>query len=225
MDKLSSVVLQPGKDKPIWALEKSGKYTTKSMYRFFTFRGELDKRMSKLWKSKLPLKLKIFMWLTLQGRIQTGVALKRKKWKGDANRTICNLPETVDHVLFRCVMARFVWMSFKEALGWERVPDGMMDLLEYWIPMGCADYDLKFFIFVVVTWAIWVTRNKIRMQRWFPHSPIVILYKINSFVQRWAALLQETEQGKLRSLRMNMKSWMKKLEEGRVPFTEEPWQL
>jgi len=108
-------------------------------------------------------------------------------------------------------MARFVWMSFKEALGWERVPDGMMDLLEYWIPMGCADYDLKFFIFVVVTWAIWVTRNKIRMQRWFPHSPIVILYKINSFVQR--------------SLRMNMKSWMKKLEEGRVPFTEEPWQL
>ena len=97
--------------------------------------------------------------------------------------------------------------------------------LGYWIPMGCADYDLKFFIFVVVTWAIWVTRNKIRMQRWFPHSPIVILYKINSFVQRWAALLQETEQGKLRSLRMNMKSWMKKLEEGRVPFTEEPWQL
>lgn len=55
------------------------------MYRFFAFRCVLNKRLIKLWKSKLPMKLKVFMWLALQGRIQTGVALKAKKWKGDVS--------------------------------------------------------------------------------------------------------------------------------------------
>jgi len=105
---LENVNLQPGKDKPIWVLENSGKYSTKSMYRFLTSRGGLDKRLTKLWKSKLSMKLKVFMWLALRGRIQTGVALKRKKWKGEANCIILNTPETVDHVLFQCVMAKFV---------------------------------------------------------------------------------------------------------------------
>ena len=58
------------------------------------------------------------MWLAIQGRIQTGVALKQKNWKGDVNCNLCASPETVNHVLFQCVMARFVWASFKEALGW-----------------------------------------------------------------------------------------------------------
>ena len=64
------------------------------------------------------------MWLAIQGRIQTGVALKQKQknWKGDVNCDLCASPETVDHVLFQCVMARVVWASFKEALGWDRVP-------------------------------------------------------------------------------------------------------
>ena len=120
------------------------------MYRFLTSSGGLNKRLTNLCKSKLPMKLRVFMWLALRGRIQTGVALKRKNWKGDANCIICNTPETVDHVLFQCVMAKFVWTSFKEALGWERVPRNMADLLTHWIPLGCADYDVNFFLFVIV---------------------------------------------------------------------------
>ena len=118
MDKLRGVRLQGSKDYPIWILEKSGCYSTRSMYRFLSHRGVINKRMERLWKSKLPLKLKIFMWLAIQGRIQTGVALKQKNWKGDVNCNLCASPETVNHVLFQCVMARFVWASFKEALGW-----------------------------------------------------------------------------------------------------------
>jgi len=121
--KLSNVSLQPGKDKPVWAFEKSGCYSTKSMYRFFMFRGVRSKQLDKLWKSKLPMKLKIFMWLALHKRLQTGVALKKKKWKGDANCILCNSPETVNHILFQCVMAKFIWACFKEMLSWDRVPE------------------------------------------------------------------------------------------------------
>ena len=81
-EKLQRVTLQRGKDIPIWELENFGQYTTRSMYRFLTYRWVINKRMEKLWHTKLPLKLKIFMWLAIQGRLQTGVALKQKKVEG-----------------------------------------------------------------------------------------------------------------------------------------------
>jgi len=92
------------------------------------------------------------MWLAIQGRIQTGAALKQKKWKGDENHSLCNSLESVYHVLFQCVMARFVWASFKEALGWDRAPNSLTDLFDHWIILGCKDYELRLFHFVIVAW-------------------------------------------------------------------------
>ena len=67
----------------IWKLEKKGHYSTKSMYRFITFGGVIDRQTKKVWKNKMPLKLRVFVWQALHNRLQTGVASKKKKWKGD----------------------------------------------------------------------------------------------------------------------------------------------
>jgi hypothetical protein len=68
------------KDRFVWILHKSKNYSTRKwerlMYRRLTFRGITNKRMIKLWKSKLPNKLKVFVWLAAQDRLQTGVNLK-----------------------------------------------------------------------------------------------------------------------------------------------------
>jgi hypothetical protein len=73
MEKLNGVQLNGDIDKMIWKLEKSRCYSTKSMYRCLSYLGVSNKRMKKLWKSKLPMKLKTFMWLVCQDRIQSGV--------------------------------------------------------------------------------------------------------------------------------------------------------
>lgn len=54
-----------------WALEKSGQYTTRSMYRMLAHRGVVNQRMRSIWGCRMPLKLKIFLWLTMQNRLQT----------------------------------------------------------------------------------------------------------------------------------------------------------
>ena len=51
-EKLQRVTLQRGKDIPIWELENFGQYTTRSMYRFLTYRWVINKRMEKLWHTK-----------------------------------------------------------------------------------------------------------------------------------------------------------------------------
>ncbi|KAG2553601.1 hypothetical protein PVAP13_9KG460127 [Panicum virgatum] len=76
---LQGVTLNEGQDQLGWSLERSNCYSTRSMYCFLTFRGVVNKRFQQLWRSKLPLKLKVFMWMALQGRLPSGMALKEKK--------------------------------------------------------------------------------------------------------------------------------------------------
>lgn len=92
-------------------LDKNGVYTTRSMYRTMSFRGVTNKRMHKLWKIRLPTKLKDFMWQALQDKSQSRVELKKRCWKGDRNCSLCVKPEDTDHILFACGIARFVWLS------------------------------------------------------------------------------------------------------------------
>jgi hypothetical protein len=38
--------------------------------------------MQRVWKSKLPMKLKVFMWQVFHDKLQTGGELKKKKLEG-----------------------------------------------------------------------------------------------------------------------------------------------
>ena len=163
------------------------------------------------------------MWLAMHERLQTGVALKKKKWKGQADCILCNCLETVNHILFQCVVELFVWACFKEILGWNRVPRSLSHMLDHWIPLGCPEYDLKFFAFVIVAWALWVTRNKIRLQQLFPRSPTSVLFKSASFMQRWSVLLREADKGKLRTQAGVLRVWAATFEDSRTQEEGDVW--
>jgi hypothetical protein len=57
-------------------------------------------------------------------------------------------------------IAKFIWICFKEALGWDKSPGSLQGLNEGWVPLGCFDYELKIFLLGVVLWTLWNTRNK-----------------------------------------------------------------
>jgi hypothetical protein len=55
----------------------------------------------------MPLKVKNFVWLVYQGRIQTADNLIRKHWKGDRKCKFCE-EESVNHLLFLCPIASYL---------------------------------------------------------------------------------------------------------------------
>ena len=116
--------------------------------------GVINKRMQNLWACRLPMKLKVFLCLANNRRLQTGTTLKHKSWKGDANCHICNTAKTVNHIFFHCVIARFVWTCFKEILGWERIPVSLDNIFDHWIQQGCTNRHLKLFTFTIVVWVL-----------------------------------------------------------------------
>jgi hypothetical protein len=119
---LNEVQLSNGTDVVRWALEKSGKYTTSSLYKAMTFGGVTDTGAMLIWKSPIPLKVKIFFWMAIHDRIQCGVQLKKKKWSGPEKCFVYDKHETSDHILFQCPLAILLWSFLRECLGWAVSP-------------------------------------------------------------------------------------------------------
>lgn len=102
-------------DQVYWALEKSRVYSTKSLYNCLTHGGVNDKINDLIWKSKIPLKVKVFLWQVFHKKLQTALALSRRGWHGNPLCSVCNLVETVDHILFGCVFSRYIWCCIRDA--------------------------------------------------------------------------------------------------------------
>jgi hypothetical protein len=82
LTEMRFVSIQEGHDGIRWCLEKSGQYKTRSMYRFLIHRGVLNMHMRRVWKARLPMKLKVFMWQVFQDKLQTGGNLRNGIGKG-----------------------------------------------------------------------------------------------------------------------------------------------
>jgi hypothetical protein len=194
MDKLRGVVLN-NEDRVTWALEKSGQFTTKSLYRQVSFGGIISRRMREIWGTKVLLKVRIFMWQMFHGKLQSAEQLKKKIWKGDIHCVMCGKEEDLNHIMFRCACNRFVWVAVKEALGWQKTPTSLEDFITNWLDSGrVRNKKLMLFGLGAICWVIWKVRNKMAIERKVVKTPQEVLYSAIFFMQSWKILLSNEEQ-------------------------------
>jgi hypothetical protein len=67
------------------------------------------------------MKVKNFVWLVYQNRIQTVDNLERKKWKGSKLCQLCNKEDSVDHLMFHCPLATFMWSVISDGMNWDSI--------------------------------------------------------------------------------------------------------
>jgi hypothetical protein len=98
-----------GRDFVFWALDNSGRFTTKSLYRFSTDGGVKNPVYKKIWNCKVHAfedqgfsLAKIY-----NGKIQAAAVLE-KRWKGRTLCSLCGDKETVDHIFIHCVLPKYV---------------------------------------------------------------------------------------------------------------------
>ena len=73
----------------------------------------------------------------------------------------------------------------KEALGWEKIPDTMQDMLESWLPLSSPQCSFKLFCSTIIFWVLWTFRNKMAIENVLVSDPANIIFKILSYLQRW----------------------------------------
>jgi hypothetical protein len=84
----------------------------KSVYKQLS-KHEFGPSFKRIWKAKLPEKIKVFMWFMEQNVILTKDNLLKKKWQGSPNCYMCGEPESVDHLFFSCPVAKVTWVSLR----------------------------------------------------------------------------------------------------------------
>jgi hypothetical protein len=64
---------------------------------------------TKVWKMKIPLKIKIFMWYIQKGVVLTKDNLAKRNWNGRKQCSFCMNNESIQHLFFKCYYVRFLW--------------------------------------------------------------------------------------------------------------------
>jgi hypothetical protein len=76
---VANVQLRNQRDRFVWGLHQNGLFLVKSMYRALLGIQALPYNTF-IWKLKIPLKVKVFMWYLFKGVILTKDNLARRQW-------------------------------------------------------------------------------------------------------------------------------------------------
>ena len=104
----------PKEDKLIWALDPKGIFSVRSALKssFPHFEVDPEIKWKALWKLKLHDCLKILVWRIALGILPTKLNYAQKLDFGDTKHSLClNEKETLDHLFFKCSIARAVWFG------------------------------------------------------------------------------------------------------------------
>jgi hypothetical protein len=110
-DILSTVELHPEReDKHIFRIANDGKYSAKAAYESLFIRSIQFEPSDKIWKSWAPPKCNFFLWLAALQRCWTADRLQKRGLEHPARCPLCDQdPESIDHLLVGCVLAREFW--------------------------------------------------------------------------------------------------------------------
>jgi hypothetical protein len=78
--RLNGLVLSEERDKVLWKWSNNKKLSVKSVYSFLS-RDEYGSPYARIWRAKIPKKIKIFIWLIEQNAILTkDNMIKKLEW-------------------------------------------------------------------------------------------------------------------------------------------------
>ena len=185
-------------DSLVWHFDNKGLYTVKSGYHvahttvnFENHASPSDGRSNagkylwnKVWRSRVPPKVRVFMWRLLRGTLPTRTALAKKLLIPEILCVFCKRhAETDVHLFKECQALKYFWNSSIVGVKPNDLPD--ISLIEWIVllldPSRCQESDLLFMSF----WVIWSERNKIVWNEGF-FNPL--------FMASWAPKLLEEYQ-------------------------------
>ena len=192
VSKVMNIVLTDANDSFKWTLTQNSVFTVKSMYRDLMLTNSIPCN-SRVWKIKVPLKIKIFLWYLQKGVILTKDNLLKRRWKGESKCCFCPKDETIQHLFFECHVAKFVWSAIFFAFG-VKAPTNAINMLCSW-PSGFP-MKLRKQVLVGVAamcWAIWLSRNDVVFNRKHPNSYMQVIFRGAHWARSWSQLSKEEE--------------------------------
>jgi hypothetical protein len=114
-----------------------------------------------LWKIKILLKIKVFLWLLYREAILIKDNLVKRIWHENVKCCFYDSLKTIQHLLFDCSRAKFIWRVIQITFGLS-TPNNIKHVLGGWIQrMKNKDRKLLLVGLGTILWSIWLRRNDI----------------------------------------------------------------
>ena len=191
VNRLMHVQLSGHKDLFRWNLTVNGMFTVKSLYLDF-MSGHTKFLRKYLWKMKVPLKIKIFMWFLYRREILTKDNLAKRNWNGCNKCCFCDQEETIHHLFITCPLARMVWRIVHMAFGLQ-APNNITSLFGNWLKGVSKSEKIQIRVGVcALLWAVWNVRNDYIFNRAKKTSFMQVIPLATHWIRTWF-FLQSTE--------------------------------
>jgi hypothetical protein len=146
-----------------------------------------------LWKLKIPLKIKIFMWFVNNKVLLTKDNLAKRKWMGSQKCCFCDDNETVQHLFLACPFARIIWRMIFFAYNIPP-PTNITNMFGNWLNGVPKNDKNKIRIGVsAICWSIWRTRDNFIFNNQKGTNFLQVIYQAVHWIQLWALLLPEEQ--------------------------------
>ena len=146
-----------------------------------------------LWKLKIPLKIKIFMWFLHNKVLLTKGNLVKTNWVGCSTCCFCGSQETIEHLFISCPFARLLWRIVNFAFDLPP-PANVTNMFGNWL--NGVDKKSKARIRIGVSalcWSIWRCRNDIIFNKNKTFNLLQVIHMVAHWVQLWAFLLPQDQ--------------------------------
>jgi len=155
---LSSVTLSEAMDRRISNFSKGdSNLDSGAIYRMLKAReAAVDAKASFIWNNAAPPRVQLFMWLLLQGRVQSRSVLVKKCVVSDTTCEVCHQhEETAEHIIWGCNLGNTVWRT----LGLSTVISTELKSLHTVTPAAIMPQQEFPTFLALVCWHIWKARN------------------------------------------------------------------
>jgi hypothetical protein len=183
--RLIDIQLTDRPDSFKWSLNFSDQFSVNSMYQAFIDTNVVPNN-SYLWKIKIPLKIKVFIWLLYREAILTKDNIVKRNWYGNVKCYFCDGNETIQHLFFDCAIAKFIWRIMNITFGLS-TPINMHHVLGGWV-QGMNDKDRKILLVGVgaMLWSIWLSRNDIVFNKTSISSYMHVIFRVTYWTRTWS---------------------------------------
>jgi hypothetical protein len=130
VELVATIQFSNDEDEMLWQFNSSGIYSSQSLYKIINFRRIKLVHVSATWSLKVPPQVHFFLWLVINNRALTRDNLTKRRKVEDENGLFCLEKETIQHVLFDCVVARQCWRIVLDILGYQ-VGESMLKLVNF----------------------------------------------------------------------------------------------
>jgi hypothetical protein len=145
-----------------------------------------EKCWSTLWKTKVPSKIRVFLWRLAQQSIPTTDVLEHRNMSRTSRCSLCGSEDSWRHSLIECNMANSVWALSDDLMVEHMIACGQTNA-KLWLFHLLETLPHEQFIQLTITlWAIWSARRKAIHEDIF-QSPL----STHEFIGRFISELKE----------------------------------